>query len=467
MFRSSLLSSFLITAVAVFALQTAAAAQACGNTAEGDVVIMIDISGSMSADGIAAQKNAATELLNFFNGAQVKPRVAIGRFNTVCFSPAECYPNPPSPHSSMITPLSLNYANAYAALGSGAGSILGQGPGGDGNGGANIAHALELAQSHIVDSGSPATPNYIVLISDGDPTFPGYYTDLSCGNCFCQQAEDAARQSATAIKSSQTKIFTVHIGATNCYGASLMSQLSSGLGFAFTGGQSLEGIFEEISTTIVCDDSQSCTSDSCNQSAGQCEFIELDLNQNGFGDCNEPTPTPGPTPPPADCNQIDITGYKSALNTIITNQDQQLSRLLRELRVRRLQCKNPLKIQKFVKNAAKLLDPTLAQNSLQVDGLPFIVLACDGVLGCSSAAVPLNVSSYSSNSSTVRDLTLQAIKLRTTCFGGACEGEVKDCKRRVQIRRKQTRKERRLAIDLHNGNGTNLSSIPTTTFQCQ
>lgn len=456
--------SAIVLTFGCLATSTAHAQPACGNTAEADVVIMIDLSGGMTAENIAAQKAAATELLDFFDSAPHKPRVAVGTFNTVCFSYGECYPVPPSPESRIVTPLSVNYTDAYTALSAGPGGIVGEGPGGAGLGGTNIASALNLAQSHIEGSGDPDTPNYVVIISDGDPNFPGYYQSFECGNCWCPQAENAGVAAANALKSAGTGIFTIHFGATSCGGATYMAGISSGPGFSFSGGENLEGIFDEISRIITCDDGNVCTQDSCNEQTGLCEFIDI---------CPEPTPTPTPTPtasptpgPVGDCDQVDITGYKSALGTIANNQDSQLRRLLRELNLRKPHCKNPNRVKSFVKNTKKLLAPTLDSNLAQTAGLPFVVLQCQGVLGCSSTAVPLDINSYGTNSNLIRDLTLKAINLKRTCYSGACEGDAIECKRRIETRRKQIRKDRKLANDLHNGNLFNLSSVPTTTYQC-
>ena len=59
----------------------------CGQTPEADIVMMIDLTGSISNGALTLEKNGVKTLLDFFAGADPKPRVAIGTFNGPCSKP--------------------------------------------------------------------------------------------------------------------------------------------------------------------------------------------------------------------------------------------------------------------------------------------------------------------------------------------------------------------------------------------
>lgn len=259
---------------------------ACGGVAKADVVVLIDLSGGMSHAQIQAQKAGATHLLNLFDDLVVKPRVAVGTFNSVCASYGECY-NPLLDEARIVVPLSSNYTSHLAALAPG-GTIQGQGPGGSGLGGTNMEEAIQEAQEHLASNGDPNLPNYLILISDGDPNLPGYYISFECGNCWCPQAEAAGAAAADAARSAGTDIFSIHVGATSCGGNEyLRDYIADNVSKHFFSGGAFEGPFFEIAQAIQCDDNRSCTADTCNESSGQCEFTELDLDGNQIGDCGD------------------------------------------------------------------------------------------------------------------------------------------------------------------------------------
>ena len=59
----------------------------CGQSTEADIVMMIDLTGSISNGALTLEKNGVKTLLDFFAGADPKPRVAIGTFNGPCSKP--------------------------------------------------------------------------------------------------------------------------------------------------------------------------------------------------------------------------------------------------------------------------------------------------------------------------------------------------------------------------------------------
>lgn len=263
-----------LTAALLLPHRARAQSLACGATAEADVVVILDLSGGTSLAQIQAQKAGATHLLQLFNGLTAKPRVAVATMNSICASAPECY-NPALNEARIVAPLSTNYSAHLTAL-SPSGSIQGQGPGGSGLGGTNIQEAIEVAQAHLQSAGDPNHPNYIVVISDGDPTLPGYYLDFSCGNCFCTQAEDAGESAANAARAAGTSVFTIHVGATSCGGSQYLGQrIADDLALHFVSGGAFEGPFFEIAQAVQCSDGLSCTADSCDELTGQCEFTEI------------------------------------------------------------------------------------------------------------------------------------------------------------------------------------------------
>ena len=57
---------------------------ACGNSAEANIVVMLDLTGSIERADLEKEKAAAKELLDYFQSANPRPRVAIGTFNAIC-----------------------------------------------------------------------------------------------------------------------------------------------------------------------------------------------------------------------------------------------------------------------------------------------------------------------------------------------------------------------------------------------
>lgn len=313
-----------ISAVATFPATVSATPQ-CGFSAPRDVVFMIDITGSQTEATIEAQKAGIRAFLDQFQTAPVKPHVGIGTFNSICNcsnqpgsrdictgDEIECYPSGSFNAARMVVNLSNNYSSHYNQLASGSG-ILGQGPEGNGKGGSNIKRALEVANTHLGSHGHPSRANYVVLVSDGKPNFPGYYlyplyhsSATYCSNCDCPPARTDAAAAAQAVRTSGTDIFTGFV-STACnlneccqYGCApacnngqsfLSGQISNGSGYSIVGPQNLYLIAQIISDVIGCNDGRSCTVDSCNTSTGFCQFVETPP-----GACTPPTATPTRTP---------------------------------------------------------------------------------------------------------------------------------------------------------------------------
>ena len=234
-----------------------AQAKSCGQNQDFEMVMMLDFTGSSNADEVAAEKAGVVALLDYFETASPKPRVALGKFNTV---------------ANIEVPLTANYILIRNALN--------QLPV-KGSGGTRIKAALEEARVHFAENGNSSKVKFIMLFSDG----------LTTG------VEDS-KTIAKIIKSEGTYIFAVHYPAPNdpsrdIPGVELMrdfiaSKPSSG--FYHTVQDDLAAKVREISINIGCEDGLSCTKDICNLKTLLCESHELDSDGDGVKDCSDKCP---------------------------------------------------------------------------------------------------------------------------------------------------------------------------------
>lgn len=294
----------------------------CGTTANSDLVILLDVSGGSSATLIEQQKASALNLINMLAGVTIKPRIALGTVNTICGNPAVLTPenytecaDPALDHARILVSLSSDYAASIAQLQPGTG-VLGQGDSFNGFGGTNIAKALEVADAHLQSVGMPAASHYVVLFSDGDPTFPGYYwpapffpyywpcagtpdctawmgqgypcanypANNCCDNSVCPLAEQSGEAAASALEAQGTERITVSFGSSSWGGGQyLASKIASAPNLAFLLPTASQQIFDAIVSQITCNDGLSYTQDVC-VAPGQCQFNLIDSDNDGSHD---------------------------------------------------------------------------------------------------------------------------------------------------------------------------------------
>lgn len=190
-----------------------------------------------------------------------------------------------------------------------------------------------------------------------------------------------------------------------------------------------------------------------------CGIADQDLDGNGIPDCNEITGQAG------QCTELDIRGYQQALLSTLSAQQGQLTRLLADVRLR---CGNSTDVRRFVKRLQKRGNRWGGTNAASISSLPFTIrTSCPDALGCRSSVVMFDDSGYTVASRRIRRAVNRAVAYRLACLnGGRCEGTPAECARRVRLRQRLARKERRLARDLDASNLSTVKLIPRTTFTC-
>jgi len=300
--------------------QACASCTECNETA-GDVVIMLDTTGSMSAAAIRAGKDAIKALLDFFKTSPIRPRVSIGIFG------CSDYTNPGGGSYECDDLQTLNAEFAYVDPNRPPTSDYGQSepaptglyayiectegpfpatciypnichPGSSwipcpGLGGTDLKAAIDVAQTVLP---SPDSPNYIIIISDGIPTFPPVGLNCNGVSCYCQAGKDAAVSAKEAAEALGTTIVAVHDWYQGeCGGPPLYEEPSRGRAFMrdelATASPTNEYFFEvtwepdgsgnvvsdiectfyDIVTKISCDDGDPGTVDCCDN--GRCLFL--------------------------------------------------------------------------------------------------------------------------------------------------------------------------------------------------
>ncbi|MBX7138248.1 MAG: VWA domain-containing protein [Oligoflexia bacterium] len=293
-------SNFLISLLSVLCLCTPVPTHAtnqCGQIADADVVIMLDKTGSINYTELALEKAAAKTLLDFFSGAVVKPRVAIGSFNVALGDDGRIEPN-----GSLTT----SYG-ADGAPGSGLYAVINAITASTGR--TNIADALVFAQSELAVHAT-SNKRYIILISDG---ITNELSGTIPSECSGGSPRANAIAAATAAKNAGTKIFTVHYPDDGACAAGtgstlLRTEIASGDSYYYQGAadfSNLSGIIQQIAEYIGCDDEIACTDDYCDDQTHQCSHIN---------NCN-PTPTATPTATPTRTKTPTGTPTKTPTNT--------------------------------------------------------------------------------------------------------------------------------------------------------
>lgn len=241
-------------------------ADCCGscNDALGSIAIMIDLSGSISANDLVDEKNAAKRLLDRFALADPRPQIAIGVFNVIATAPhARIVPG-----GELTDDYGMDGGKADGLTGSGLYAAI-NGLGGAGSGSTNIAAAFTVAKGVLQDS---TTPKYVILISDGFPSYPNTPTPCSCsigGSC---TAADNAYAAAAAAEADGSQIISVYFpdtahGGTCQFGETFMQNVASNpnLYFVKNDVEDLECIFEQVADLIACDDLNPDTVDTCDE----------------------------------------------------------------------------------------------------------------------------------------------------------------------------------------------------------
>jgi len=275
--------SVFLSLVAIFLSSNVACAYVpplCGTSANADVVIMIDRTGSLSASEMTQQKNAAKTLLNFFSFATIKPKVAIGTFNVQLVPDAriELYGN-----------LTTTYGHDNPGD-TGLYEVINNIPS-TGSGSTDLSAGISVAQAEL-SAHAQSSNRYIVLISDGIANEPD---GANPGSCSDHNPGYAANVAASNAEAAGTKIIAVHFGDDGICNpgvgaAFLQGIIATAPATYYEGNGNLSGIFFLISEALVCDDGHACTQDICFY--GQCVSTPIggDSDNDGVSDCLDQCP---------------------------------------------------------------------------------------------------------------------------------------------------------------------------------
>jgi hypothetical protein len=273
---------YLACLLAIFAIVSVAGTkQAFAQSSSADIIIMIDLTGSTSLQDLELEKNAARTLLQSLVNVPNRPRVAIGTFN--------------EPNGNSLNPARIlsggELTQNYSQLNQVINGITATG------GFTDLAAAINIAQAHL-ESNALSFNRYIVLISDGTPNRPGQGDYNLCDNCGCDDAYAASSIARQTAELHGTKVFAIHYagsGINFCVyeperGEAFMhDQIATNPTYFYQGNSDLSGVFNKISCSISCDDSNACTQDSCDESSGLCRHdpITSDTDSDGVIDCQD------------------------------------------------------------------------------------------------------------------------------------------------------------------------------------
>lgn len=265
--------------------------------ADADIVIMIDRSPSVDTIALAAEKDAVRSLLDTFNTASLKPRVAIGTFN----GPDASDPSAPDDpdRARIMAALTDDYGDS--SIPDGLYGVVDSITSGDGL--TDLAAAIRVAQGALPEPGTRAS--YIIVISDGIPTAPGCGTLQQACGCFGAKVE--ATMAANDARDAGIDIFAIHYAGLGslCLGEPLTGRAflrwqiaSNPFLFFIASPLDLADVFDEIKSIISCDDGDACTIDSCDET-GTCVHEEdaTDTDLDSVPDCRDKCPGTGPDTP--------------------------------------------------------------------------------------------------------------------------------------------------------------------------
>lgn len=262
-----------------------------------DVVIMIDLSGSISEDlenparinDLENEVNSVKAFLDFFKARPNRPRVAIGSFNgrdgEDPTTSARIIPGAELTNKYGSRELSTNL---YGVLD----SVSKTG------GWTDISAAASVGIKHVLDPFSNAK-KFVVIITDGIPNRPGLKDYADCKVCGCDNSYLAAESVIEQARRDGVEVITVHYDGngsqTKCKGEPeggiefLRDEVAYLPDHFYQGSLNLAGSFERVQCQIACDDGNACTWDSCDDISGQCKHEPIldDKDQDGIPDCSD------------------------------------------------------------------------------------------------------------------------------------------------------------------------------------
>jgi hypothetical protein len=213
------------------------------------------------------QRSIARALLVRFNDLSERPLVAIGSFHEVNEEEAPA-------DARILAGLTDSYGENAGVESTGLYSTI---AGIKGSGGsANLEEVLEVATEAL--KGDRGT---IVIMSNGRATRPGLfdYTDCSACGCAAAFAATSAKRSEILSGPNAPRIFVIDLAKIST-GECLPEQILAGQGLLATGVASQAGFVNPIGSDVnevankllaadACDDSNSCTVDSCEKTGCQ------------------------------------------------------------------------------------------------------------------------------------------------------------------------------------------------------
>lgn len=224
----------LLFLLMAFVISNADAIDQCGVNADADVVILLDRTYSISSiDELAYQRAAAKTLLNYFQSATMKPRVAIGQF------------------AGLEGKIKISFTTDYNAVRSVLDTII------DTGGNTNLSVGINTAQTELATKATSQRSRYMIVFSDGVVNRP-VCVNTECG---CPDAYNAAFNAAQSARNANTQIFAVRFGDTgSCAKQTAMDFMRDSIAsvphFFFdaeNNGSNLNSILENISEIIACE----------------------------------------------------------------------------------------------------------------------------------------------------------------------------------------------------------------------
>ncbi|MBX7147724.1 VWA domain-containing protein [bacterium] len=297
-------------------------AQATCGSAHGDIVLMLDRTGSMGAQDRTREMQAAQHFVDLVASTQSGIGIAVGRFG-------DGEPGTPAGGTAAEIFLSLTTASpgsAQSIKDAIADALDNASPGSS-----NLEDAIEVATRHLVLNANSGMKT-IILISDGVP------------NTHDSDAEDAAevvpfRTSGSTPKRAAynaafwaknthgIRIITISFGSSGSAGGpyrELMAQMASngsdddtiggvsdgeliqenGDGddfFVAVDSSNFSSIFTSISGSILCDDADTCSQDLCDFGTNHCVSVAPDADSDGANDCRDNCPSDAGKTEPGIC----------------------------------------------------------------------------------------------------------------------------------------------------------------------
>lgn len=499
--------------VTTVTVSTEAAAQSqCGLSAQSNIVFMLDASGSQFGTPIAQQRAAVRNFINVFSqstspsGFLVRPLLSAGAYRTT-YDPNCLYWDPNSINDNIC--VTGDQAVTYSPLSNSYGDISNDVR--DANpiidaissAGTNIAAGLARAADRLNTQGNPSFGKFIVLFSDGHPTFPGYFSEpWTCSNSGCPSAENAAASIASSLRNSNIQIITVQIDPIGnndplyiARGVSLLRDViayNPGYAFALSTPSYVNSVLQLVSSPVACTPTPTPTpspiptltptatptrTPTATQTSTPSPTRTPSATPTSIAPTATPTRTPTLTSTPlptvsvnAVCTSQSIVPNALLLREITTSQGSQLNRLSREVTVRIQNCPNPQTARAFTAKARRALRAERNSNLSSATALPASVLSCPAnATNCTSSSLGFDVNTYTSRSDRLRKYAVEGAKLLRQCkgFRGRCNGSVSQCLQRTRYRADLYNLELSRARNLHKSNINGADALPKQNFSCR